>query len=78
MEFADQQTLEFIESLDASAGHVLLSVLEDEWFRTGVQAACNGQPQTALWNNVQRAGYRAWKVTSAALAEQREATVCAN
>lgn len=67
----EQQTREFTERLDAGLGHVILAALEDEWFRTGVQMAREGQPPTVLWNHVQRAGYKAWTAVQGALQEQR-------
>lgn len=74
----EQQTLQFIEHLDASPGHALIRAMETEWFRSGVEAARSGQDSATLWNQFQRAGHRAWMATSAALAELREASPCAN
>lgn len=77
MQYEDQQTLEYIENLDALPGHAIVAALEDEWFRQGWAAAKTGQDSAALWSDYHQAGHRAYTSVMRTLPELRGQR-CAN
>ena len=56
----DQNSLEYIESLDAPAGLALLAELDFKWALEGCMIAARGLPITDCWNDRQASAYRAY------------------
>lgn len=67
-----------IQQLRKKFSTLQLTAIESAQYGQGVVAAQTGQTPQPHWTRQQRAGYRAQRLVSAALAEQREASPCAN